>query len=231
MSDEALAVTKNTHLWDLLGKTDPAHTKQFTRSGGFKGTAIKPMWCNLRMTEVFGACGTGWGMTEPQFQTRDAGEELMVFCTVGLWYIESGEKSQPVYGVGGDKYLIKGRDGSRTSDEAFKAAYTDALGNAMKFIGVAADVHMGLFDDSKYVGEMKEHFSDMPKRDPNAPPAPKLISKKDSEGLRALCNIAVEKGVEAKTIRETLQAFKFMNCGEVTEDKYLDVKAAIEGLA
>src|SRR5438045_199339 len=28
---------------------------------------------------------------------------------------------------------------------------TDPLGNAFKFVGVAADIHMGQFDDSKYV--------------------------------------------------------------------------------
>lgn len=151
-------INKNVRIWDQLGKTDPAHTKQFQRSGGFRGTAIKPMWCNLRMTEMFGPCGLGWGMEKPDFETRDAGEELLVFCTVGLWYMEGGTRGL-VYGVGGDKYLVSLQKGMRVSDEAFKAAYTDAISNAMKFIGVAADVHMGLFDDSKYVQDMKAEFA------------------------------------------------------------------------
>ncbi len=109
------------------------------------------------MTEMFGPCGIGWGPDRPEYQVVPAEEEILVFCTVGLWYIDNGEKAQ-VFGVGGDKLLIKGSNGTRTSDEAFKAAYTDALGNAMKFIGVAADVHMGLFDDNKYVQEMKNEF-------------------------------------------------------------------------
>ena len=46
----------------------------------------------------------------------------------------------------------------QSDDEAFKKAYTDALSNAMKFIGVAADVHMGLFDDNKYVQEVRSEF-------------------------------------------------------------------------
>lgn len=140
-----------------MGKTDPAHTKQFQRSGGFKGTAIKPMWCNLRMTEMFGPCGIGWGPDRPEYQVVPAEDEILVFCTVGLWYMENGVKGH-VFGVGGDKLLIKGSNGTRTSDEAFKAAYTDALSNGMKLIGVAADVHMGLFDDNKYVAEMKAEF-------------------------------------------------------------------------
>ena len=129
----------NTRIWDALGKTDPAHTKQFTRAGGFKGTAIKPMWANTQMTEFFGPCGVGWGMEEPVFNVVPALDEIMVFCTVGLWYVQSA-RSQTVYGVGGDKVVVKQSSGLRTDDEAFKKAYTDALGNAMKFIGVGADV-------------------------------------------------------------------------------------------
>ena len=60
---------ENMRIWEALGKTDPAHTKQFTRAGGFKGTAIKPMWANKQMTEFFGPCGIGWGMSEPAFST------------------------------------------------------------------------------------------------------------------------------------------------------------------
>ena len=43
-----------------------------------------------------------------------------------------------------------------------KAAYTDAilLSNAMKMIGVGADVHMGLFDDNKYVQAVADEFRD-----------------------------------------------------------------------
>lgn len=163
----------NLRIWDQLGKTDPAHTKQFQRSGGFKGTTIKPMWCNLRMTEFFGPCGIGWGMDKPTFETHQADKEMLVFCTVGVWYLEKPDPASRglVYGVGGDKYLISQQSGLRASDEAFKAAYTDAIGNAMKFIGVAADVHMGLFDDSKYVQLMREEFKDesAPATTPAAP--------------------------------------------------------------
>lgn len=150
----------NTRIWEVLGKTDPKHTKYFKRSGGFSGTAIKPMWANQRMTEFFGPCGTGWGSTEPQFQIVPADKEIMVYCTVGLWYLEAGSaaRSEIVYGVGGDKVLKSQTSGLRADDEAFKMAYTDALGNAMKFIGVAADIHMGMFDDSKYRDEMAAEF-------------------------------------------------------------------------
>jgi hypothetical protein len=154
----------NTRIWDALGKTDPAQTKPFQRAGGFSGTAVKPMWSFKRMTEHFGPCGIGWGTEAPSFQVERAGEEMMVFCTAGIWYVENDKRSMPVYGVGGDKFYISGSKGFRSSDEAFKAAYTDALGNAMKLIGVAADVHMGLFDDNKYVREVAETFRPQTRR-------------------------------------------------------------------
>ena len=49
--------------------------------------------------------------------------------------------------------------GLRTDDEAFKKAFTDAIGNAMKHLGMSADVHMGLFDDSKYVESVREELA------------------------------------------------------------------------
>lgn len=157
--------TDNLRIWNALGKTDPTHTKPFSRAGGFKGTAIKPIWTAMRMTEYFGPCGIGWGMGEPTFQTLPVGEEVLVYCTVGLWYIENtggmAAKTAQVYGVGGDKCATKRNDGKLfVDDEAFKKAFTDAIGNAMKQIGVAADVHMGLFDDNKYVAEMKKEFAE-----------------------------------------------------------------------
>jgi len=150
-------MTDRTALWDRLGKTDPSATKGFQRAGGFKGTAIKPMWSFRRMTEEFGACGQGWGINEPKFQIVETNDEPLVFCTVSIWH---GARDNIVFGVGGDKAMGKNRNGSFTDDEAFKKSFTDAITNALKLIGVGADVHMGLFDDSKYVSEAKAEFAE-----------------------------------------------------------------------
>ncbi len=156
-------MTDNLRIWAALEKTDPKHTKNFTRGGGFKGTAMKPIWLAKRLTEKFGPCGTGWGMEKPEFQVVPAGDETLVFCTVALWYWENGvvggAPRPTVYGVGGDKVMGKNKYGPFMNDEAFKASYTDALSNAMKQIGVGADIHMGLFDDEKYVRETAKEFA------------------------------------------------------------------------
>jgi len=144
-------------LWDRLGKTDPKHTKPFKRSGGFSGTSIKPIYSYRRMTEEFGPCGEGWGINEPSFQVVSGSDgEVLVYCTVSIWH-ETKEKA--VFGVGGDKVVVKQSNGLRGDDEAFKKAFTDAVTNALKLIGVGADVHMGMFDDDKYVNTLNQEFA------------------------------------------------------------------------
>lgn len=150
-------MTDNLAIWNKLGRTDPDQTKTFQRGGGFKGTAIKPIYTEQKMTEVFGPCGICWGFTEPRFELVPASDgQTAVYCWLSLWYIHEGVRSEPIPGVGGDFVVVKQRDGLRTNDEAFKAAFTDAIGNAMKHLGMSADVHMGLFDDSKYVRSLRE---------------------------------------------------------------------------
>lgn len=162
----------NTRIWDAVSKTDPKHTKPFTRSGGFKGTATKPIWLIKRLTEQFGPCGIGWGMDKPDYQFVTAGDEILVFCTVALWYREAAAdaKVATVYGVGGDKVMGKNKYGPFTNDEAAKASYTDAMSNAMKQIGMGADIHMGLFEDDKYLRETAREFAAA--EEPHKPSAP-----------------------------------------------------------
>lgn len=151
-------MTDKTVIWDALGKTDPGATKGFNRAGGFKGTAVKPMWVLRRLTEQFGPAGEGWGVNEPRFEIIHSQEgEVLVYCTVSAWH---GKRENVLWGVGGDKAVTKRNDGKVFhDDEAFKKAFTDAVGNAFKSIGVAADIHMGLFDDDKYVAAMEREFS------------------------------------------------------------------------
>lgn len=144
-------------IWEALGKTDPAATKSFKRGGGFSGTAVKPMWIIKRLTEQFGPAGVGWGVNEPRFEVVRGGEhDVLVYCTVSAWH---GDRSNVLWGVGGDKVAGTNKNGVFTDDEAFKKAFTDAINNAFKSIGVAADIHMGLFDDDKYVSQTREEFS------------------------------------------------------------------------
>lgn len=172
-----MAENDNLALWDRLGKTDPKHTKGFSRAGGFKGTAIKPIYTTQKMTEEFGPAGKGWGMGEPSFQVVPGSDgQVAVFCTVSLWW---QEPQNVVYGVGGDMVVVKQKDFLRTDDEAFKKAFTDAIGNAMKHLGMSADVHMGLFDDSKYVREVAAEFAEDERQPKQIEAAPARTLVKD----------------------------------------------------
>lgn len=106
---------------------------------------INPMWRIKRMTEVFGPYGQGWRMEiserwRDEVQTN-SGTEVSANVKVAVSYrTEAGEWSEPAYGYGGSKLLGKGK-GSDLDDEAWKMALTDALGVAMKLLGMAADVY------------------------------------------------------------------------------------------
>jgi hypothetical protein len=153
-------MSDNLTLWNALAKTDPKHTKPFNRSGGFKGTALKPIWIIRQLTDQFGPAGTGWGINEPKFEVVHADGEILVYCTVSAWH---GERTNVLFGVGGDKVMAKRSSGVFCDDEAFKKAFTDAVNNAFKFIGVGGDIHMGLFEDDKYVTETKAEFAEAEK--------------------------------------------------------------------
>lgn len=213
-------MTRNTELWDKLGKTDPKHTKGFKRAGGFSGTAIKPMWSYRRMTEEFGPCGVGWGINKPSFQVEPGSNgEVMVYCTVSIWYVCDGvtetkfrDTISEVYGVGGDKvvtYIKANEQYNRperweNDDEAFKKAYTDAVTNALKMIGVGADVHMGMFDDSKYVNTITKEFAEEKAGEKTPEPKPisaaeqkRQLAEIDKELLDCHSEVAIKKCADA----------------------------------
>ena len=65
-------------------------------------------------------------------------------------FTADGEKtSNPVIGCGGDFIVKKNKNGLEPNDEAYKMCLTDALGNALKCLGVGATVFRGKYD-TKY---------------------------------------------------------------------------------
>lgn len=147
-------MTENMAIWDKVKTTDKDHTKPFKRAGGFSGTAIKPIYSIETMTKQFGPVGFGWGYTKPEYVTHAGPDnQLLVYCTVGVWFKHNSEKSEPFYGVGGDFVVVKQSSGLRGDDEAYKKAFTNAMGNAFKHLGLSADIHMGQFDGSKYASD------------------------------------------------------------------------------
>lgn len=154
---EESRVAENLRLWTALKRTDPRATKPFTRSGGFRGTQIDPAWRLQAMTEAFGPVGQGWGYEQTEWTIVEG----MVFTCVRVWYRDpkTGEKCFTGPQWGGTELMRRRRDGSEEpNDEAFKMSVTDALGKCLLQLGLAADVYLGLFDDSKYREESEAYF-------------------------------------------------------------------------
>jgi hypothetical protein len=147
-------MSDNRRYYDRLA-TPPSWELKTIQAGRLKGKSdINPQWRIDAMTEVFGPCGVGWKVEPVERWTVDLPDgQIMAFQEVRLYVREDGEWSEPIYGTGGNMLYEQERNGMHANDEAFKMATTDALGTAMKFLGVAADVYAGQMDGSKYSRE------------------------------------------------------------------------------
>lgn len=125
--------------------------------GNLKGKSdINPQWRYEAITNQFGPCGIGWKYTIDShwIQSVQQTGETMVYVMISFYYKQGETWSDPIPAYGGDFLVKKDKNGIHGNDEAMKMAVTDALGTAMKMIGVAADVYRGLIangaSDSKY---------------------------------------------------------------------------------
>lgn len=150
----------NLAMWDRLMPTDPKYTKAFDR-GGFKGTATNATYIVRKLTEEFGPCGQGWVFVLDEERVREGhtlknGDKAQLHIVRGhIRYNIGGTywDTSPQFGqtmlVGENKY------GTFTDEEAPKKSITDCISKCAVLLGIAADVHLGLFDDNKYVNTRK----------------------------------------------------------------------------
>lgn len=155
-------MTENTRIWDALKVTDPKYTKKV--EFGRKFTSINSQWQLQRMTEQFGPIGKGWGYTVQHSVERITPEYVLAIADVSIWWMESRADANtrvvetssfgPVRGM--SPILEK----NRYDDDAGKKAMTDALTKGLSHLGLSADVFLGLFDDNKYVSQVREQFKE-----------------------------------------------------------------------
>lgn len=168
----------NTTLWAAVEKTDPKYTKQFSRGGGFKGTATNATYLAKKATEHFGPCGTGWGinvLNEELIQGAPllldgqvVAHEMIHKVHARFWYVLDGTRGE-VEQFGQTQMVGKNKNGFYTDEEAPKKSLTDAMSKCLSLLGFSADIHLGLYDDNKYVAQLKEEFApkvpDSPERE------------------------------------------------------------------
>jgi hypothetical protein len=148
----------NLILWDSVEKTDPARTKNFSRGGGFKGTATNFTYNMKRATEKFGPCGIGygWNVIDEKYQPG-AGTDVIHIVRVKFWYMLDGKRGE-VEQFGQTAFVGKNKNGPFTDEEAPKKSITDAVSKCLSYLGFSADIHMGMYDDNKYVSDLKREF-------------------------------------------------------------------------
>jgi len=141
---------ENKAIWNKL-KTPPPEALKEIKAGRLKGKSdISPQWRYEVMTETFGPCGIGWNFSVDKIWTEQGSAgQVFAFVLVQVIFKDGDKWSNPIPGVGGSMLIENERKGPYCDDDAFKKATTDAIGTALKMIGVAADVYAGLCD-SKY---------------------------------------------------------------------------------
>jgi hypothetical protein len=155
-------MTDNLAIWNALERTDPKHVKAITGKA-YQGNSPRPHWVIWKLTEQFGPVGVGFGWTVlhdayvPGVPRVD-GVEQMHEVRISFW----AGSGKPVESYGATKALYKakvnadGTGGYWVSDEdAAKKSLTDAITKAASWLGVAGDIFMGRWDDSKYVEGLK----------------------------------------------------------------------------
>lgn len=130
----------------------PAEALKRINGGRLTGKSnIDPQWRYHIMTEIFGLCGIGWKYTIDRLWTEPGtGDNIFAWAQISLYVKDGDVWSNAIPGVGGNFLVEKESAGFHNNDEAYKMSITDALGTAMRMIGVAADVYSGSWDGSKY---------------------------------------------------------------------------------
>ncbi len=169
---------KNMEIWNKL-KRPPESALKRIQAGRLKGKSdINPQWRYEAMTEVFGICGFGWRYEIVKiWQEHGSYDQITQFAEIVLFvnHCDHGW-SAPIPAVGGSMLIAKESAGLHTNDESVKMAVTDALGTAMKMLGVAADIYKGLWDGSKYADTM--NGSGIPRKSTTGNPAMPETAKK-----------------------------------------------------
>lgn len=137
-------------IWNSLEKTDPKYTKQVNMRGGF--TAIDAQWQIMKVTEIFGVVGQGWG-----YSVTNSTEGNLAVSDVVLWFVDRKNTYGAIRGAE-ELYTTDKNGNQRTDTDAWKKAMTNALTKGLSHIGSGADVFLGKYDDNSYVQKVHEEF-------------------------------------------------------------------------
>lgn len=131
----------------------PQEAKRDIQAGRLKGkTDINPLWRIQTLTREFGPAGVGWYTDIIEKWTEETGKEKAVYLKIHLFVKVNGEWSKPIEGFGGAMVIANEKNGLYLDDDAAKKAYTDAISQACRSLGIGADVYWAN-DATKYQQE------------------------------------------------------------------------------
>lgn len=134
----------------------PEEAKKNIEAGRLKGkTDINPVWRIQTLTREFGPAGIGWYTEVVERTIQESGNEKAIFLHLRLYVKdpETNEWSKPIEGFGGAMIVAAEKGGLFFDDDAFKKAYTDAISQACRSLGIGADVYWAL-DATKYQNDL-----------------------------------------------------------------------------
>jgi uncharacterized short protein YbdD (DUF466 family) len=208
---------KNMKIWETLSKTNPNYTRTAPSSYGKRITTIDPMYQIQMMTDLFGPVGIGW-----KYKVDYKYIDGLVFAEVTIKYFtDEWHEYGPVCSV---QNLSK-KNGN-LDDEAPKKAMTDAMTKAFSHLGMSADVFLGKFDDSKYVEQMKQEFSQTKK-------IPQTNGTEHDDNHDAVAINNIENDIKnAQSIYELrkLRSYKYKDAFNLAMKKHLRVYRQLDDL-
>jgi len=135
----------NMALWNKVEKTNPKFTRLISY-GQRRFTAIGAYYQIKTATQIWGPYGKTWGLKNSELEITKIGNVDMAIYKA-LFYYPEGE--------------FEIRNSIKiTDDEFLKKLETDTLTKALSRLGFNADVFLGLFEDLRYVNDLKKEFGE-----------------------------------------------------------------------
>ena len=159
-------------------------------TGGAYGKAglsdINPQWRIEKMTEIFGPCGDGWTWEPLEVWINDG----VCYAHIIVQYLtNNGEYSKPIHGYGG---TVMGR--MSDDSDVYKSTITDAVSNALRYIGIGADVWYKPGNTADQ-NQFDTKYS-APTKQANPPAQPNLVPATD-EQLHTISEIFTSERITA----------------------------------
>lgn len=148
-------MTDNMKIWNKFADIDPKYTKAITGKD-YKGTSPNPHYVIKCLTELFGPVGIGFGWRVLVEDFTTIGQETLHWCRIEFWHT-SRENTYEAYGQTKATYITNAGK-PKFDEDAPKKSLTDAITKAASQIGVAANIFLGRWDDSKYVAEVNGEY-------------------------------------------------------------------------